>query len=381
MTRDENGIAVPKTVNYFVYDKSETNNDKTLNHGLLRYDRVYVDMLSRKAEYLPVPEPIARRSFFCLDVGDNDFYVSLKSNLDNGGDNAYNYVIVSCGTDLQNLDLAEKLTEKLSEWGKRGNTKIFVKIRSGSLTGKVVDKNYARRGGYYTFGSESETVYSLSRITSEENERMAKDRHFCYTYENAADGKTEEEVRRAANEKWYVGWQQVQRESNVYACLAIRMKLQLLGFDLSRDPGAPDASREFMKKYADGDEIKYTGREVMGKKIVDYGDCNFVHGSVRDNFARQEHERWNAYMISSGYVPATIEEIRTLEKSEMLARRKHANITTFEGLIDYRKIMSEKNGMSEADNDVIKYDYQIMDDLPWLLGRGGYKIVKKSDRK
>ena len=136
-----------------------------------------------------------------------------------------------------------------------------------------------------------------------------------------------------------------------------------------------------MKKYADGDEIKYTGREVMGKKIVDYGDCNFVHGSVRDNFARQEHERWNAYMISSGYVPATIEEIRTLEKSEMLARRKHANITTFEGLIDYRKIMSEKNGMSEADNDVIKYDYQIMDDLPWLLGRGGYKIVKKSDRK
>ena len=381
MTRGENGIAVPKTVNYFVYDKSETNNDKTLNHGLLRYDRVYVDMLSRKAEYLPVPEPIARRSFFCLDVGDNDFYVSLKSNLDNGGDNAYNYVIVSCGTDLQNLDLAEKLTEKLSEWGKRGNTKIFVKIRSGSLTGKVVDKNYARRGGYYTFGSESETVYSLSRITSEENERMAKDRHFCYTYENAADGKTEEEVRRAANEKWYVGWQQVQRESNVYACLAIRMKLQLLGFDLSRDPGTPDASREFMKKYADGDEIKYTGREVMGKKIVDYGDCNFVHGSVRDNFARQEHERWNAYMISSGYVPATIEEIRTLEKSEMLARRKHANITTFEGLIDYRKIMSEKNGMSEADNDVIKYDYQIMDDLPWLLGRGGYKIVKKSDRK
>ena len=378
MKKGEDGAAVPKLTNYFVYDKVESNNDKTLNHGLLRYDRVYVDMLDHEKDYLPVPEPTARRKFYRLDVSDNDFYVSLRDNLDNGKDKAYNYVVIACGSDLENLDLAEKLTEKLDEWGKRDNTRIFVKIRSGKLTGGVIDVKYAKRGGYFTFANESETVYNLGHIVAEENERMAKDRHCCYSYEYADPNATDAEIMRAANEKWYVGWQQVQRESNVYACLAIRMKLQLLGFDLSRDPNAADATEEFMAKYTAGDPIVYDGRVIKGKKMVDYGDCNFVRGSVRDNLARQEHERWNAYMICSGYVPATIEEIMTLDKQEMLARRKHGNITTFEGLLDYRRIMCEKNGRSEADNDVIKYDYQILDDLPWLLGRNGYKIVKKN---
>lgn len=381
MKKGADGVAVPQIANYYVYDKVESNNDKTLNHGLLRFDHAYVDMLSNESEYLPVPEPIARRKFYRLDVGDNDFYASLRDNLSTGGDNAFNSVIIACGSDLQNLDLAEKLTEKLSEWGMRDNTRIYVKIRSGSLTKNVIDVKYAKRGGYYTFGNEAEAVYNLKKIVSEENERMAKDRHFCYTYEYAAENASEADVMRAANEKWYVGWQQVQRESNVYACLAIRMKLQLLGFDLSRDPSAADMTDEFMKKYTGGDPIVYTGKEVKGKKIVDYGDCNFVRGSVRDNLARQEHERWNAYMICSGYVPATVEEIKTLDKQGMLTRRKHGNITTFEGLLDYRKIMSAKNGRSEADNDVIKYDYQILDDLPWLLKRNGYKIVERATDK
>ncbi len=381
MTTGADGIAVPKNANYFVYDREETNNDKTLNHGLLRFDHCYEEMLSHKKDYLPIPKPIANRKFYHLNVCDNGFYKSLRNDLSNGGDNAYNYVIIACGSDIQNLDLAEKLTEKLSEWDKRGNTKLFVKIRSGALTEKIVDIKYAGRGGYLTFGNESKVVYNIDHIVAEENERMAKDRHFCYAFESSDPNKTEEEVMRAANKKWYVSWQQVQRESNIYACLAIRLKLQLLGFDFTRDEEATDATDEFMKKYTDGDPIVYTGREVKGKKLVNYGDCNFAHGSVRDSLARQEHERWNAYMICSGYLPATIDEIKTLDKQAMLAHRKHGNITTFEGLIDYRKIMSEKNGMSEADNDVIKYDYQILDDLPWLLRRNGYKIVKRQTNK
>lgn len=89
-------------------------------------------------------------------------------------------------------------------------------------------------------------------------------------------------------------------------------------------------------------------------------------------------------MISKGLVPATIDEILN-EKDERgkftngknYALRRHGNITTMQGLVQFRKLIAEKFGKSEEDCDVIKYDYQLMDDAWWLLDKNGYKIVKK----
>ena len=38
---------------------------------------------------------------------------------------------------------------------------------------------------------------------------------------------------------------------------------------------------------------------------------------------------------------------------------------------------AERDGRSEEEKDVIKYDYQLMDDAWWLLNKGGYIIVEK----
>ncbi len=57
--------------------------------------------------------------------------------------------------------------------------------------------------------------------------------------------------------------------------------------------------------------------------------------------------------------------------------RRHGNITTFEGLEEFRRMIASRDGVDEVVADVIKYDYQIMDDAYWLLNENGYKIIEK----
>ena len=56
--------------------------------------------------------------------------------------------------------------------------------------------------------------------------------------------------------------------------------------------------------------------------------------------------------------------------------RLHNNLTTYEGLKAFRQIMCEVNGGTEEENDVIHYDYQILDDAWQMLDNLGYKIVR-----
>ena len=59
------------------------------------------------------------------------------------------------------------------------------------------------------------------------------------------------------------------------------------------------------------------------------------------------------------------------------ALRRHGNITTFDGLVEFRQLIAKRDKCQEVNCDVIKYDYQLLDDAYWLLNKNGYKIVKK----
>ncbi|MEG1804040.1 MAG: hypothetical protein RR248_02405 [Clostridia bacterium] len=368
---------VDKPVNYYIYDKENSQNDKNLNHTYFRYSHEYPRILADKDNYLDLPSKSANEKFEVLDVNDQEFYASIFKNLTSKTKLAYNYLIIAFGSDLENLDLAEKITSKLFEWEMLANTKIFVKIRDDVLTNQVVLKEYAVKGGFFTFGAENSVVYNVNQIVNEKKELMAKGRHLSYAIEDSKNDNINEVKEKALN-KWYVTWNQAQRESNIYACLSIKSKLQLLGFDIAElNSTKPDASVEYMANYSLNDAIVYNGRVVNGKQIVDYGDCNFVSGTPRNALAVQEHLRWNAYMLCSGYIPATISDIELDNKSLLLEKRVHANLTTFKGLLKYREIISAVRNCSIVDADVIKYDYQLMDDIIWLLNIYGYKIVKR----
>ena len=107
-------------------------------------------------------------------------------------------------------------------------------------------------------------------------------------------------------------------------------------------------------------------------------DTNFKK-SLRYTMAILEHYRWNAYMLSKGVVPAKRQEIlgeKTNGKNYSL--RRHGNLTTMDGLVEFRKMIANRDGKSELETDVIKYDYQIMDDVIWLLTIMNQDLIRKS---
>ena len=375
----KDGKVVDKPINYFVYDKKQADNDKNLNHNYFRYSKE-IDKSVSDGKYLPFPNDPANLNFFPLDINSINFYDGIKDKLqEKEGRRAYNYLIVSIGEDMENFDMAEKLSSKVKEWGMSGYTKVFVKIRDKRLADEVFEKEYitaenAANPPFIVFGIESDVVYNVDRIVREKQAVMARNRNLCY---DLIKGKKESESLTA----WYA-LAEVQRLSNVYASLSIRLKLQLLGFDYEKTDGKdPDASKEYYALYEDGNPINYDETNVIkGKKVIKYTEGDYIPGKVRTNLVEQEHQRWNAYMITRGFVPSTIDQIKAGSVKDF-GERRHANLTTMDGLVEFRNIVPRKPEQTPFDKDVIQYDYQLMDDIAWLLAQNDYKIVKREKAK
>ncbi len=389
----EDGKTVQKAVNYWIYDKEDARNDKNLNHDYYRFAQ---DLDGK--DYLPIPEKPANEAFFELDVNDDEFYNSLRRNLTaKAGEKDFNYLIVAFGSDLENLDFAEKICAKLKEWDIFDCTKVFVKIRDDKFKQKVLDR-FDGSTDYIVFGNEGELVYNVDAIINEKSERMALDRHVCYALAYAAEcaekNRAESDVKNDASDEngaidaqketkkaiaeWYTQ-SKIQRDANIYAALAIRMKLQLMGFDYC-DKSSPeqDVGAEFLQKYQRDDKIQKSGKVVAGREIVDYCNDAFDFGTLRGRMAVQEHQRWNAYMITCGVIPMPISKMKQ-GKFKDFELRKHGCLTTFDGLVEYRKIRAEVENKTEEQTDVIRYDYQLLDDVEWILDKSNAKIIKKKN--
>ena len=376
----------PKAVNYHLYDRNypagsitqenTSVHSKSLNHGYMRYEQFLKENASNSGDYLEfIPAP-AKIQFHPCDITHPDFYASLHKTLND--QNGYSYVVISLGTDMENIELAEKLQQKFHEWETPSFVKIFVKVRDKKLVDEI--KNDFTGDMIEFFGTNRDTVYNAAKILSEQTASMAKRRHLCYVAEELKrTGKevSEEELERLAREKWYLKYKQFQRESNIYACLSIRMKLQLIGYDYATE--GEDLAKEFEAKYEKNDARTPSNWQVYGRRVWDYSNAEQERGahSLRRTYAVQEHQRWCSNMICDGVIPSSVAEIKK-NGGRILEKRLHGNLTTMEGLVEYRRLVAQATGQSEEKTDVIRYDYQLMDDVVWLLHKSNYKLVKKS---
>lgn len=391
LTETEEGVKL-KQVNYHLFDKGTAENDKNLNHLYYRFRNEY-DKLN-KEDYLPLPALPAKEKFHRVDVNSPDFYGELRAVVTRS-EKDVNFVIVSFESDLENIDMAQKLVEKRREWGAEKNLVIFVRVRTDHSGFALF-----REERVYAIGNESECVYTVENITADNIYRMAQMRNEIYDLEYAIttdktfalNGKTIAENRENADRNWYTGKCPLERESSLYCCLSLQSKLNLMGLEYCRkDEGdAPAMSEEDYIEYYAGDDLPDTTAykdTLDGKKIVKY-TLSFPP-SKRKNLAVLEHYRWNSFMVSKGVMPATKEQIlrdQTLKNGKSkytngkdYRLRRHGNVTTFAGLETFRKMVAERDGCSELDCDVIKYDYQLLDDAYWLLTKNGYKIVRRAD--
>lgn len=379
MQLDEKGNYVPKPVNYFIFDKADSQNDKNLNHGYFKYAKEYQNLQQHKEEYLPLPPLPANYNFFKRDINSQLFYDEIKKCLCYGKKNI-GYIIIACSDDMGNIDMGLKISETVREWDLGFPVYLFVKIRDYNLNRKIANGELFADHRLIPFGEEKTLIYNLDKICNRFFERMAKLSHLVYSVSDELASKPNADIavlKKEASDYWY-SFTNIQRISNIYACLGIRVKLNLCGYDVG-DKDAVDMSGSFIEKYEKGNPVARSKACFEGRYAVLYDLDTVEKEGLRKRLADQEHSRWNAYMCAAGCLPATIEEIKRAKNNILLKQRKHGNITTREGLVEYRKLAAIRDGSSEKERDVIKYDFQLMDDVKWLLSTQGLKITKKPE--
>ena len=374
-----------KLVNYYLFDKENTKNNKNLNHTYYRYknwrEELFATLTPKEMDelYLPLPDLPANEpmeEMGKLDINDPAFYSTVKKIITRSK-NDLNFVVVAFGSDLENIDMAQKLIAKSKEWGV-SNLIVFVKSREIAQDERLISENNC-----YFIANEKDVVYNIDKIDNDFLIDMTKQRDNLHS-----DPK-----------KWSETMTYWERDSSMYCVLSLRSKLNLMGLDYCKKNGENDSdalsNEEYLNIYAPDDKPR-----LNKKNEVQYG-LEFNESSRRYTMAIQEHLRWNSYLLSIGMVPSSKDLIRkefayiakegkegfTNGKSYEL--RRHGNLTTFEGLVEFREIVAKREFSNKRDDDkrtyedfllskdVIKYDFQILDDAHSLLDNNGYKIIKK----
>ena len=137
-------------------------NNKNLNHNYYRYKNEVGG-----GDYLELPQYPSTEIYYEIDINNTDFYTKLKSVL-NGGESDCNYLVISFGSDLENIDLAQKILEKRNEWG-LNNLIIFVKVRKFHKEQTLLEQENC-----FFIGNEKNVVYNVSKILEDDIQKMAK---------------------------------------------------------------------------------------------------------------------------------------------------------------------------------------------------------------
>lgn len=374
-TEDENGNPVPLQMDYYLYDKNENLFSKDLNYGYFRYEKFYKGFTvveedeeerkkkeskvkEEKEKYLPLaPLPANVMPIEDCDINSPEFFESLQKNLVASDERHLNLVFVSFGEDLENAELAKKIAQLGREWG-ISNLKVFVRMKHPKSNRALIERAADAEGGAEVriYGDEDE-LYSLKRILSKTILKfgMLTDS----TYQRVSKSKSGSVKDIMLNRLWYATRYNIDRISSCYSGINVKNMLGLMNLEVS-------SSDEGLLTKDAYDSIY----QPEGKNSI-----------IRNNLMFTEHMRWTAFMICNGYVPSTREQIRKKDepgkKGKCHEERRHGNITTYDGLDEFARIVSEVFNNKPEDNDVKQFDAMIMENCPTILGMMGLGIKKK----
>lgn len=347
--------------------------------------------------------------------------------------NNYATVIIALGDNRLSIETALELRQKLYEsdllFGKIENkenpnkkysrVRIFVKLYEETILAdeKILNSTEEINCKIKTFGANKE-ILTEEYIIDEKLDALAK--NIANRYEGSMETTT------AANE-WNT-CTQFHRESNRYAAMAIRVKLNLLGFKLidSSEPNY-DCIGKFHERYGTktafdlrakrkdlekriklardeekkgektiSDEILALKKLKLNDEIIDLveRDNKGFADNARNNLAKLEHQRWNAFHLANDWTKLPKEKIGAGRSGRQNGMAKqHACITTFHGLIELREMQKnmekamieeeKKKQYIEAESllnaDTIRHDFNTMDFLLDLEGENLSKMRKTEE--
>ena len=378
---DKGEIPHPKKIFYYIYEKKGINSGN-LNHKIFRLRGIKREMF-REEDYLEIPPDPAEYISSTIDINSPGFYEQLWA-VCSANPNSLNVIYVALGNDIENIDLAQKLQEKAGEW-QLPDTRIFVNIEH--------ENNYrllTNDDSLIPYGSEKKHIFKFDHLFNDELEDLAIKKHYMNALlKSEKPGKIQwsaDEIETDSLYEWYT-YDAIKKISSLYSILSIRSKLQMMGLDYRKKQPNSDSLKsndDYFDIYAKDDRPKldHHYNKTYHKDIYCYPNClekeDLTHQSLRQNLAIQEHYRWNAFMISFGFIPSSIEKIRTDKEGHGrdYKNRTHGNLTTAAGLIDFRDLIADPT-VPKVRADVLNYDFHLMDDVWWYLDMFGYEMYKR----
>ena len=369
---DDPAIPQSHIAHYYAFDSRDKESFYNLDDTCLRYSRMKKQM-DGSEDYLPLPIPPAELEYIPCEIGSAFFYDRIREIVMQSKDTV-NYAVIAIGSDLQNIELAQHLAFKKEEYN-LPNFVIHCKVRDHRIIESTQNLHHT---DFVQILDDKNGVLNMDELLNSKLLKIAKLRNRTYIAESSQSG-TADDIDTEADFNWYT-MDPNKQDSNLFDVLSLRFKLNLIGMDYRiRGTTKPEEAvdeDEYWSIYAKKSkkDVEPQIDSLIERKAF------LLSAHAKENIPRniltvEEHYRWNAYMIFQGFVPATKSQINA-GKIKDYKMRYHANLTTFEGLFDFRKLRAENLNKTEIETDVIKYDFQIMDKAWQSLNDAGYEIYK-----
>ncbi len=327
---------------FFVYDESADDRVWEIN-GLSDTMKALAE---NSEEYFPLPDMPYSVEHIDASAYEFDRIKEISARVDS--ENSFSYIIIDTGDEYRNVEIAERF-------------------------GLLLDKC----DNYRIFAYSNSTLPRYKGITYYGNTRSFFT-HDVIVNDSLAD------LARSVN-KFYSGsdnWSTLSyfdMYSNLSLASNLRLKLNLLGLDYVKDGkgDGEDTVRRICESYLDSG--------------IPYADC--LCRSKRSAMLAQEHFRWNAYHLLSGYLPMKKRRI-TVDLDESSGKvkkviknnalKKHSCLTTFTGLDHLSQYLAGKANAAcgserytAEDFDYYKYDGLLLEALPDFLKENKYSVTEK----
>lgn len=372
-----NGKPQLKKVNYHIYDKNEFI-DKNYNSNFGRF----IEADFKEEDYYPLPQMPMNMQYHQLDIFKNEFTDHFNQLVDSiNHSNSLTYIVVSFGSDLDNIDQVIRLKRFFLQKGIEKNVKFFCRITRSTYVNILKESDIIPFGEYDIMDYDTIVCDNLNKLSIERTFQEAlKDPEVVEAYEQinriSSIRKQKEELSKLKLNLWN-RLDVYKREFDVFSSINIRTKLNLCGLDIV---GLREVSnKEFYQKYDPLEELEIINRE----KIYKFPYSKTL--SPRNMLAYQELLHSNAFWLIKGFVPMKKGDINI--NNDLWAmnktRKEFVSLTTFEGL---DKIINECLKAREKLNlsvpleelDLKKVLYQVMDNIP-LFKYTSFMIYKKEN--
>lgn len=353
----------PYVINYVAYERiTKGNEQQNAQFYDDRYNNARAEM--QDGDYFPLPEKINKFTFINKDVNHVDCFNELTANLFTK-ERTFNQIIVSCGDDADNINLAINLVSLFNQKD-NGDYHLFVRVKSY----RDEYKDFFT-GNKVSFFGYDDFIINHDVLVDEA----------LFTKAAAINGSYND--KRSKLIRW-TKEPSVKKLSNVYAGINARLKLNLLGYDATFGVST-DEDMLLLKEISDKLSV---GAPSENTPYSDYLFWNANDFYPVNALAYQEKLRWNAYYIMNGYAPMKKCDIKVKDGviyKDDNVKKLHACITTVRGLDEYHKFIAtrfandNKGDYESILNDVqtYKYDYSFAYIINSYIDNKNVNVIKK----